>query len=75
MSKPGKPKRPSGSLPAALQAAAAKFREQTREVMSRVEAMAARLEELMGRTEAAFLGGSLMPVLTYALLHQDREEK
>jgi hypothetical protein len=50
------------------------FREQTHEAFNRVEAAASRIEELMGRTDATFLGGSLMPVMTYAILHQAREE-
>ena len=50
------------------------FRKQTRPALGRVEAAAARVEELMGRTDATFLGGSLLPVMTYALLHQAREE-
>ena len=61
-------------LPASLAAATEDFRRQTRDTLGRVEALASRIEELMGRTEATFLGGTLLPVLTHALLHQAREE-
>ena len=72
-----KSKRPSPGLPAALAVAADRFREQVRPAFGAVEAAAARIEELMGRSSgenATFLGGSLLPVMTYAVLHQAREE-
>jgi DNA-directed RNA polymerase subunit L len=72
-----KPKRPSGALPAALTLAAEQFREQVRPAFGAVEAIATRVEELMGRSgdeNTTFLGGSLLPVITYAVLHQSREE-
>src|SRR6266404_3205010 len=50
------------------------FRQQTRDAFGRVEAAASRIEELMGRTEATFLGGSRLTVITYSVLHQAREE-
>lgn len=71
-----KPKRPISTRVAdALQL----FREQIRPVFSALEASAARIEELLARSgqeveSATFLGGTLLPVLTYALLHQAREE-
>ncbi len=42
--------------------------------MGRVASLATRMEELIGRTEATFLGGCLLPVMTYSVLHQAREE-
>jgi hypothetical protein len=72
-----KSKRPSPGLPPALMVAAEQFREQVRPAFGAVEAVAARVEELMGRSSeenATFLGGSLLPVMTYAVLHQAREE-
>jgi hypothetical protein len=72
-----KSKRPSPGLPVALAVAVERFREQVRPAFGAVEAAAARVEELMGRSSgenAAFLGGSLLPVMTYAVLHQAREE-
>jgi hypothetical protein len=72
-----KSKRSLPGLPAALAVAADRFREQVRPAFGAVEAAAARVEELMGRSSdenATFLGGSLLPVMTYAVLHQAREE-
>jgi hypothetical protein len=71
-----KGREPRGLSPAIL-AAAERFREQVRKTAGGVEASAARLEELMSRSSqenATFLGGSLLPVLNYALLNQAREE-
>jgi len=71
-----KSKRPSG-LPAALVVPAERFREQVRPAFGAVEAIASRVEELMGRASeenTTFLGGSLLPVMTYAVMHQSREE-
>ena len=65
---------PKRNLPASIAAAARTFREQTREAMGRMESVSTRIEELMARTDATFLGGSLLPMMTYALLHQAREE-
>lgn len=42
--------------------------------MRRMDSIATRIEELMARTDATFLGGSLMPMMTYALLSQARQE-
>ena len=53
---------------------AEQFRKQTNEALNRVEAAAVHVEDLMGRTDATFLGGSLLPMIAYALLHQAREE-
>jgi hypothetical protein len=67
----------SASLPASIAKAAQTFREQTREAMGRMESVSTRIEELMARTDATdatFLGGSLLPMMSYALLHQAREE-
>jgi hypothetical protein len=72
-----KSKRPSPALPAALAVAADRFREQVRPAFGAVESIATRVEELMGRSgeeNTTFLGGSLLPVITYAVLHQSREE-
>ncbi len=72
-----KSKRASPGLPVALAVAVDRFREQVRPAFDAVEAAAARVEELMGRSSgenATFLGGSLLPVMTYAVLHQAREE-
>ena len=57
--------------------AADRFREQVRPAFGAVEAIASRVEELMGRSSeenTTFLGGSLLPVMTYAVMHQAREE-
>ena len=71
-----KPKKSPG-LPTALVLAADRFREQVRPAFGAVEAIASRVEELMGRASeenTTFLGGSLLPVMTYAVMHQAREE-
>jgi len=65
-------KRPG--LPASIAKAALVFREQTGEALGRMDSVSTRIEELMARTDATFLGGSLLPMMTYALLHQAREE-
>jgi hypothetical protein len=72
-----KSKRPAPGFPATLILAVDQFREQVRPAFGALEAAAARVEELMGRSSdenATFLGGSLLPVMTYAVLHQAREE-
>src|SRR5436190_1857373 len=72
-----KSKRSSQGLPAKLEGSAERFRHETRQALDAVATIASRLEELLGRSgeeNATFLGGTLLPVLTYALLYQAREE-
>lgn len=72
-----KSKQASRTLPAKLEGSAERFRQETRQALDAVAAIASRIEELLGRSSeenATFLGGSLLPVVTYALLYQAREE-
>ena len=69
-----KKRKPLPQFSPMLETAIDSFVERTRGLLGRIDVEGTRFEELMARTDAHFLGGNLLPMLSHNLLRLAREQ-